>query len=76
MAISLKMPRVFSAEKAAPAADLDMPTTQVRAGEQPGYDPLASVSIMEQLRSANSEMRTPRALPVIGHLPVDRKSVV
>ena len=73
MAISLKMPRVFSAEKAAPAADLDMPTTQVRAGQQPGYDPLASVSIMEQLRSATSEMRTPKTLPVIGHLPVVRQ---
>jgi len=73
MAISLKMPRVFSAEKAAPAAELEMPTTQVRPGQQAGYDPLASVSIMEQLRSATSEMRTPKALPLIGHLPVVRQ---
>ena len=43
------------------AAALDMPTTQVRAA-QPGYDPLASVSIMEQLRSATSEMRMPQKL--------------
>jgi twitching motility protein PilJ len=54
------------------AADLDMPTTQVRAA-QPGYDPLASVSIMEQLRSATSELRTPRRLPLIGHLPIVRQ---
>ena len=73
MAISLKLPKVFGAEKGAPAADLDMPTTQVRAGQQPGYDPLASVSIMEQLRSATSEMRMPKRLPVIGHLPVVRQ---
>jgi twitching motility protein PilJ len=69
MGISLRLPKVFGAnEPAARAADLDMPTTQVRAA-QPGYDPLASVSIMEQLRSATSEMRMPRRLPVIGHLP-------
>ncbi len=73
MAISLKLPKVFGVEKGAPAADLDMPTTQVRPGQQPGYDPLASVSIMEQLRSATSEMRMPRRLPVIGHLSVVRQ---
>jgi twitching motility protein PilJ len=72
MAVSLKLPK-FGAERAAAAADLDMPTTQVRAGQQPGYDPLASVSIMEQLRSASSEMRMPRRLPAIGHLPVVRQ---
>jgi twitching motility protein PilJ len=72
MAISLKMPK-FGAEKGAAVADLDMPTTQVRAGQQTGYDPLATVSIMDQLRSANSEMRMPRRLPVIGHLPVVRQ---
>jgi len=72
MALSLKLPK-FGGERAAAAADLDMPTTQVRPGQQPGYDPLASVSIMEQLRSASSEMRMPRRLPVIGHLPVVRQ---
>jgi len=46
-----------------PAADLDLPTTQVRAGKQPGYDPLASVSIMDQLRSATSENRLPSGAP-------------
>ena len=72
MAISMKLPKMFGADKGAPATDLDMPTTQVRAS-QPGYDPLASVSIMEQLRSATSEMRMPRRLPVIGHLPIVRQ---
>ena len=72
MAISLRMPKVFGAGKGIPADDLDMPTTQVRAA-QPGYDPLASVSIMEQLRSATSEMRMPRPLPIVGHLPIVRQ---
>ena len=72
MAISLKLPRVFGARKAAQVDALDMPTTQVRAA-QPGYDPLASVSIMEQLRSATSEMRMPRRLWLIGNLPIVRQ---
>jgi twitching motility protein PilJ len=72
MAISLRMPKVFGAGKGAAADDLDMPTTQVRAA-QPGYDPLASVSIMEQLRSATSEMRIPRRLWLVGHLPIVRQ---
>jgi twitching motility protein PilJ len=70
MALTVKMPKLFGNDKAAaPVAALDMPTTQVRAS-QPAYDPLASVSIMEQLRSASSETKMPRKLPVIGHLPI------
>jgi twitching motility protein PilJ len=72
MAISLKLPKMFGADKGAQATDLEMPTTQVRAA-QPGYDPLASVSIMEQLRTATSEMQMPRRLPGIGHLPIVRQ---
>ena len=54
------------------AAALDMPTTQVRMGKNtpPGYDPLASVSIMDQLRNATAENATAKKLPVIGNLPV------
>ncbi len=70
MAFNMKLPNLFGSDKPpAPSADLDMPTTQVRPA-QAGYDPLASVSIMEQLRSATSEIRMPRKLPVIGHLPI------
>jgi twitching motility protein PilJ len=65
------MPK-FGAAKGPPDGDLDMPTTQVRAA-QPGYDPLASVSIMEQLRSATTEMRMPKRMPLIGHLPIVRQ---
>ncbi len=70
MAVNLKMAKLFGKEGPA-AAELEMPTTQVRGGATPtGYDPLATVSIMDQLRSASSETRMPRKLPLIGHLPI------
>jgi twitching motility protein PilJ len=58
--------------KGAGAAALDMPTTQVRMGKNTpaGYDPLASVSIMDQLRNATTEASDTRKLPIIGNLPV------
>src|SRR6202790_907397 len=55
-------------------AEFDEPTTQVKMGkQQTGYDPLAAVSIMEQMRAASSEMRQPGHLWVIGHLPIVRQ---
>ena len=39
----------------------------------PGYDPLASVSLMDQVRSAIGETTMPRKVPLIGHLPVARQ---
>jgi twitching motility protein PilJ len=59
-------------------AELEMPTTtQVKMNAPAaGYDPLASVSIMEQLRSAASEARQPGRLPFIGHLPVAKQEQV
>ncbi len=71
--MALKLGKLFGGDKAKPAdVDLDMPTTQVKMGQaQPaGYDPLASVSIMEQLRTATATMAMPRKLPLIGSLPV------
>jgi twitching motility protein PilJ len=72
MAIKLKLPGVFGDASAATpgAADIDMPTTQVRGSTPATYDPLASVSIMEQLRTATSEIRLPKKLPVIGNLTI------
>ena len=73
--MALKLGKLFGSEKAKPAegAELDMPTTQVKMTQaQPGYDPLASVSIMEQLRSATATMAMPKRLPLIGHLPVTK----
>ena len=60
------------------AAELEMPTTtQVKMNAPPkGYDPLASVSIMEQLRTAASEARQPSRLWIIGHLPVAKQEQI
>jgi twitching motility protein PilJ len=73
MAFELKLPKLFGAG-AGPSpgkgATIEMPTTQVMTAAPIGYDPLASVSIMEQLRMATSEVRLPRKLPLIGHLPI------
>src|SRR5579862_2970822 len=53
--------------------EFDEPTTQVKMGGQQGYDPLASVSIMDQMRNANPEGHQPSRLPFIGHLPIVRQ---
>ena len=66
--MALKMPKLFGERpKAAGDTDLDMPTTQVKMSQNTpaGYDPLASVSIMEQLRTATATMKEPRKLPVM-----------
>jgi twitching motility protein PilJ len=70
--MALKLSSIFGGGKSRPAdIELDMPTTQVKMGQpQGGYDPLASVSIMEQLRSATANMAMPKKLPIIGHMSV------
>ncbi len=77
MALSLK--GMLGAKPArGKAAELEMPTTtQVKMNAPPkGYDPLASVSIMEQLRTAASEARQPSRLWIIGHLPVAKQEQI
>ena len=76
--MALKMPKLFGEPKAklAPAdGDLEMPTTQVRMSQaaNSGYDPLATVSVIEQLRAATARTVTPWKLPTIGHLPVTKQ---
>ncbi len=71
--MALKLGKMFGKDKAkADEVELDMPTTQVKMSEAqpPGYDPLASVSIMEQLRTATATTAMPRKLWFIGGLPV------
>ncbi len=70
--MALKLSNIFGGGKSKPAdSELDMPTTQVKMGQsQSGYDPLASVSIMEQLRTATANMSMPKKLWLIGHMPV------
>ncbi|HEV3240652.1 MAG TPA: methyl-accepting chemotaxis protein [Casimicrobiaceae bacterium] len=80
MALSLKgmLGAKAARGRSARGAELEMPTTtQVKMNAPPqGYDPLASVSIMEQLRSAASESRQPGRLWFIGHLPVAKQEQV
>ena len=76
--MALKMPKLFGESKAklaAAEAHLDMPTTQVRMGaaNPEGYDPLATVSVMEQLRAATATAATPWRLPFIGAMPVQKQ---
>jgi len=76
--MAFKMPKLFGEAKpktAAAEAELDMPTTQVKMGAAApsGYDPLASVSVMEQLRAATARTASPWKLPVIGHMPVAKQ---
>jgi hypothetical protein len=69
--MALKMPKLFG-EKAATDTDLDIPTTQVKMGAAATarYDPLASVSIMDQLRTASAAAPKSKRLPVIGNLAI------
>jgi twitching motility protein PilJ len=64
--------------RSANEAQLEMPTTtQVKMNAPSGgYDPLASASIMEQLRTAASEARQPRRLWFIGHLPAAKQEQI
>jgi len=68
--------RLFGAEpRVAENSDFDVPTTQVRMGitSPEGFDPLTSMSVMEQLRTANTSAPPPSRLLAIGNLPVVRQ---
>jgi twitching motility protein PilJ len=76
MAFELKLPKLAGAANTpAPAkrGDVEMPITQVRSAAPTGNDPLASVSIMDQMRAATSARRMPGKLPLIGHLTIVRQ---
>ena len=71
MALALK--NLFgngSRARSGDGGDHNAPTTQVKMNAQPSYDPMGSVSIMEQLKSANAETKSPSKLPLIGHFPI------
>ena len=77
--MALKLPKLFGEKPVALAEDdYDIPTTQVKMGAAApaGYDPLASVSIMEQLRTAQATASAPRKLPMIGGLPIEKQEQV
>ena len=72
--MALKMAGLFGGEPrvAAENTDFEPPTTQVRMGirSPEGYDPLSTVSVMEQLRTASNAASAPPKLAMIGNLPV------
>jgi len=73
--MALKMPKMAGGKTAMAAGDtnIEIPTTQVKMTQQASavsYDPLASVSIMEQLRTASAAAKMPRKVPFIGRLSV------
>jgi hypothetical protein len=72
--MALKMTKLFGETRTAENTDFDVPTTQVRMNitSPEGFDPLASMSVMEQLRTASDSAPPPR-LPIIGRLPVVRQ---
>ncbi len=73
--MALKFTNMFGNGSKPSDVDLDMPTTQVKLTEKetPGYDPLNTVSVMDQLRTAKSDVGTPSKLPVLGNLPVTKQ---
>ena len=80
MAISLKnlLGSGTGGRKSSGGGELEMPTTTQVKMNAPAqaYDPLASASIMEQLRTAAAEARQPGRLWVIGHLPIVKQQQI
>jgi twitching motility protein PilJ len=73
--MALKLARVGGEKKKVvepPDTDLGIPTTQVKMGTKAAtrYDPLSTVSIMDQLKTAPPAASRTKRLPLIGHLPV------
>jgi hypothetical protein len=73
--MALKMPKLTGSKTVMAAGDtnIEIPTTQVKMTQQASavsYDPLASFSIMEQLRTASVAAKMPRKLPLVGGLSV------
>jgi len=76
--MALKVARVGGEKKKVaepPDTDIGIPTTQVKMGTTATtrYDPLATVSIMDQLKTPSSPTAKSKRLPVIGHLPMAKQ---
>jgi twitching motility protein PilJ len=75
MAFALNLRKPMAGEEPGPAVAAKV--EPVAARESPptiqGYDPLASVSLMEQMRTSAAGGRAPGKVPLIGHLPIARQ---
>src|ERR1700681_4197985 len=75
MAFDLKLPRPIGGDRESTgSANANTPITQARSStDAQVYDPLASVSLVEQMRTAMAEAKLPRKVPLVGHLPIVRQ---
>jgi twitching motility protein PilJ len=75
MAFDLKLPRPLGGDRESTgSANANAPITQARSSaDAQVYDPLASVSLVEQMRTAMAEAKLPRKVPLVGHLPIVRQ---
>ena len=75
MAFAMNLRKPLAGEPgSAGAANVDLPASHSDAGGSGrGYDPLASVSLLEQIRTSMEGGRTPGKVPLIGHLPIARQ---
>ena len=74
--MALKMAKLFGNEpRAAENTEFDAPTTQVRMGiaSPATFDPVTTMSVMEQIRTASAAPPSPSKLLMIGNLPVVRQ---
>src|SRR4051812_44626854 len=76
--MALKLAKVGGEKKKVaepPDTDIGMPTTQVKmsAAAATRYDPLATVSIMDQLKTSSAPAAKTKRLPMIGHLPMAKQ---
>ena len=76
--MALKMPKLFGERRRSSPRPKPISTCRRRrsgwaASTPEGYDPLATVSVMEQLRAATAKAITPWTLPFIGDLPVAKQ---
>jgi twitching motility protein PilJ len=70
--MALRLAKIFPDRQAAADTDLGIPTTQIRMSPSATatYDPLATASIMDQLRNGGTASAPVRKLPLVGRLPV------
>ena len=76
--MALKLAKVGGEKKkkVVEPADTDLvPTTQVKMGTKVAtrYDPLSTVSIMDQLKTSATPAAKTKRLPMIGHLPMAKQ---
>src|SRR5436190_22477775 len=75
MAFAMNLRKPLAGEPgAAGAANVDLPAMEAEAGGAVrGYDPLVSVSLLDQIRTSMTGGRMPGKVPLIGHLPIARQ---